>query len=90
MGVRIESAEEFVEEFIWFRMLHPTGRKANRKKSEIYCRNKRGPEVDELNRMYNGLRMSAAQIAKECDISQSYTRALLKKYGIRKIGYNGQ
>ena len=86
MRVRIESAEEFVDEFMLFRALHPTRRKI----LADGIRRKSGPPKkltasrEQLREMYIARGMSARQIGEAYGVCAVTVRRALKKYEIRK------
>lgn len=85
---RIESAQEFVEEFLLYRFLH---RQRRRKSLKTPIKPKRpgprpkctaGPE--ELRRMYLDEGKMAKEIAEMYGMTESGVRGMLKRYGIRR------
>ena len=86
MKARIESAEEFVDEFMLFRALHPTRRKIR----TDGIRRKSGPPKkltasrEQLREMYIIRGMSARQIGEAYGVCAVTVRRGLKKYEIRK------
>ena len=86
MRVRIESAEEFVDEFMLFRALNPTRRKIRADS----VRRKSGPPKkltasrEQLREMYIIRGMSARQIGEMYGVCAVTVRRALKRYGIRK------
>lgn len=89
MRARIESAEEFVNEFMLFRALHPARRRRREYQPGTY-RYRPGPtpklNVDRemLKEMYLDLGMTAGQIGEMYEVSGSTVRRMLKRYGITK------
>ena len=83
---RIESAEEFADEFMLFRALHP----ARRKIRMDGVRRKSGPpkkltaSSEQLREMYIIRGMSARQIGEMYGVCAVTVRRALKRYGIRK------
>ena len=86
MTVTIESAEEFDDEFMLFRALHP----ARRKIRADSVRRKSGPPKkltasrEQLREMYITRGMSARQIGEMYGVCAVTVRRALKKYEIRK------
>ena len=92
MSERIESAEEFVEEFLWYRLRHSA---RSRKRPEILIKPKRpGPKpkctVEELRRMYLDEGKMAKEIAAMYKMSESGVRGMLKRHGIKKEKQNAR
>lgn len=88
MSERIESAQEFVEEFLLYRFLH---RQRRRKSLKTPIKPKRpGPQPkctaskEELRRMYLDEGKTAKEIAAMYGMTVSGVRGMLKRYGIRK------
>ena len=88
MSERIESAQEFVEEFLLYRFLH---RQRRRKSLKTPIKPKRpGPQPkctaskEELRRMYLDEGKTAKEIAAMYGMTISGVRGMLKRYGIRK------
>ena len=88
MSERIESAQEFVEEFLLYRFLH---RQRRRKCLKTPLTPKRpGPQPkctaskEELRRMYLDEGKTAKEIAAMYGMTVSGVRGMLKRYGIRK------
>lgn len=88
MRERIESAEEFVEEFFWYRSRHPA---RSLKQPKPLIKPKRpGPKLkcaagpEELRRMYVDEGKMAKEIAAMYGMSESGVRGMLKRYGIRR------
>lgn len=87
MDMRIESAEEFVEEFLLCRFLSQQRR---RKSLKTLIKPKRpGPRskctAEELRHMYLDEGKMAKEIAEMYGVSTGHIRKLLSKYGIRRI-----
>ena len=86
MRVRIESAEEFVDEFMIFRALHP----ARRKIRADGIRRKSGPPKkltasrEQLREMYIGYGITAKKIGQLYGVHENTVRRMLKRYGITK------
>lgn len=86
MRVRIESAEEFADEFILFRALHP----ARRKIQADGIRRKSGPPKkltasrEQLREMYIGYGITAKKIGQLYGVHENTVRRMLKRYGITK------
>lgn len=88
MEIKIESAEEFVEEFLWYRSRHPA---RSLKKPKSLIKPKRpGPRPkctasqEELRRMYLDEGKMAKEIAVMYGMTVSGVRGMLKRYGIRR------
>ncbi len=81
---RIESAEEFVQEFDLYRFLHPPrgGKKPIKKSARTGCANRPAPE--ELRRIYLAEGKTAKETAEKYGVSVPTVRRWLKIYGIRK------
>lgn len=86
MRVRIESAEEFVDEFMLFQALHP----ARRKIRADGIRRKSGPPKkltasrERLEEMYVGYGITAKKIGQLYGVHENTVRRMLKRYGITK------
>lgn len=86
MSERIESAEEFVEEFLLYRFLNQQRR---RKSLKTLIKPKRpGPRpkctAEELRRIYLDEGKMAKEIAEMYGMTVSGVRGALKRYGIRR------
>ena len=83
--MKIRSADEFVEEFIYYRYTHPV-----RRKKPAAERHKGGPaskfNVDraQLIEMYINQGMTANQIGERYGVHINTVRKRLHRYGIRK------
>lgn len=92
MSERIESAEEFVEEFLWYRFQHPV---RSHKRPKTLIKPKRpGPRpkctAEELRRMYLDEGKMAKEIAAVYGMSESGVRGMLKRHGIKKEKQNAR
>lgn len=86
MRERIESAEEFVEEFLLYRFL---SQQRHRKSRKSLIKPKRaGPRpkctAEELRRMYLDERKTAKEIAEMYGMAAGSIRKLLARHGIRR------
>ena len=83
---RIESAEEFADEFMLFRALHP----ARRKILADGIRRKSGPPKkltasrEQLREMYIGYGITAKKIGQLYGVHENTVMRMLKRYGITK------
>lgn len=87
MTRKIKSADEFIEEFIYYRYTHPV-----RRKKPAEERHKGGPaskfNVDraQLIEMYINQGMTEKQIGERYGVHINTVRKRLQRYGIRKEG----
>ena len=86
MRERIESAEEFVEEFLLYRFLSQQRHRKSQKTLIKPKRPGRKPKctAEELRRMYLNEGKMAKEIAEMYGMTVSGVRGMLKRYGIRK------
>lgn len=87
MTRKIKSANEFVDEFIYYRYTHPV-----RKKKPAAERRKGGPasrfsvDREQLLEMYINQGMTAKQIGDRYGVHVNTVRKKLYRYGIKKEG----
>lgn len=87
MTRKIKSADEFIEEFIYYRYTHPV-----RRKKPAAERHKGGPALrfnvdrEQLIEMYINQGMTAKQIGDRYGVHVNTVRKKLYRYGIRKDG----
>lgn len=83
---KIRSADEFVEEFIYYRYTHPVRRKI----LADGIRRKSGPpkkltaSSEQLREMYVGYGITAKKIGQLYGVHENTVRRMLKRYGITK------
>lgn len=83
-GSRIESAEEFVQEFDLYRFLHPPRRRKRAMKRPGHAGGTNRPGPDELRCIYLTEGKTAKEIAEKYDVSVPTVKRWLKIYGIRR------
>ncbi len=92
MEMRIESAEEFAEEFMLYRLLYPQGRprrpKTLIKPKRTGLKQKCTISPEELRKMYLDEGKTAKEIAGMYGMTESGVRGMLRRYGIRREKQN--